>query len=170
MFSAMQNLASQDFFGQVCAIRHAGLFLLAAPQSGAGGEGPSMVQTFVFMGLIFVVFWFFMIRPQRQKQKQREAMLKTIEKNDRVVTIGGVRGSVAKVSDETVSIKVDDNCKIEFSRSAIAEVLLDEKENARRRSEILNSGKQNGAAKIKKDKDEKAEDNDKQIKGEEGAL
>ena len=116
-----------------------GLFLLAAPSAGAG---PNMTQTFLFMGLIFVVFWFFMIRPQRQKQKQRELMLKSIEKGDKIVTIGGIRGSVSRIADDVVTVKVDDHCKLDFSRSAVAEVILDEKE-ADRRSANLKSTKKN---------------------------
>ncbi|MEM9423390.1 MAG: preprotein translocase subunit YajC [Spirochaetota bacterium] len=133
-------------------IQDLGLFLLAAPPSGDGG-GSSMTQTFIFMGLIFAVFWFFMIRPQKQKQKQREAMLKAVAKGDHVITIGGVRGTVSKVSDDTITIKVDDNCRISFSRSAIAEVVLDEQETARR-SEALKS--KDGGQEAKKQEAKKA--------------
>ncbi|WGK68428.1 preprotein translocase subunit YajC [Candidatus Haliotispira prima] len=150
----------------VFAIQNAGLFLLAAPRSGDGAEGTSMVQTFVFMGLIFIVFWFFMIRPQRQKQKQREAMLKSLEKGDWIVTAGGIRGTVSKVTDATVVVKVDDNCKIEFSRSAVSEVVLDEDETARRKEALKGPKKSD----VKEGAEAKTDKNDKQDKGEEGAL
>ena len=145
MFSVMQD---------------AGLFLLAAPPAGGESGAASMTQTFVFMGLIFVVFWFFMIRPQRQKQKQREAMLKALDKGDKVVTIGGIRGTVAKVTEDVVAVKIDNNCKIDFNRSAISEVVRQEGNSTEGEALSLN----------KEVADKKnSEKNKKQDKGEEGA-
>ncbi len=155
----------------ISTIQNAGLFLLAAPPSG---EGPNMIQTFGFMILIFVVFWFFMIRPQRQKQKRRESMLKALEKGDKVVTIGGVRGTVVKVANDVISIKVDDNCKIDFSRSAVSEVVLDEDEVARRAEALkdLKAGpkdeKSSQDTDEKKHTDEKKRTDKKQAENKEG--
>jgi len=88
------------------------------------GQGNTLMALLPFI-LIFVVIWLFMIRPQSKKQKQLQAMLASLQKGDKVVTIGGIHGSIAgfKESDDTVILKVADNTKIEVSRSAIAKKL-----------------------------------------------
>ena len=73
--------------------------------------------------LIFVIFYFFIIRPQNKKQKETEKMIAALKKGDKVVTIGGIHGTVAQTKEKTVIVKVDDNTKIEFLRSAIASVI-----------------------------------------------
>ena len=77
----------------------------------------------VTFGLIIVVFYFLVIRPQNKKKKDAQKMLENIKKGDRVVTIGGMHGSVESAKDDAVVLKVDDNVKIKFCKSAIAQVL-----------------------------------------------
>lgn len=92
-------------------------------QAPAGSTG-SMMSTIVMFGLIFVIFYFLIIRPQNKKQKELQKMLSGIQKGDKIVTIGGIHGVVHAVKEGgTVVVKVDDSCKIEFSKSAIATVL-----------------------------------------------
>ena len=67
--------------------------------------------------------YFLMIRPQNKKQKETQKMLDALKKGDKVITIGGIHGTVSNVKDDTVTVKVDDNCRIEFNRSAIASVV-----------------------------------------------
>jgi preprotein translocase subunit YajC len=98
-------------------------FLLAAPEGTAGSSGGSMVTTFITFGLIIVVFYFLIIRPQRKREKETKAMINAVQKGDKVVTIGGIRGTVVSVKDAVITLKVDDNTKIEFSKSAVANVL-----------------------------------------------
>ncbi|MGE5606570.1 MAG: preprotein translocase subunit YajC [Bacteroidota bacterium] len=74
------------------------------------------------MGLIFVVFWFLMIMPQRKQQKQRNAMLSNLKKGDKVVTIGGIHGEIVEFDDEDLKLRVADKVEIKFTRSAIARV------------------------------------------------
>ncbi len=77
-------------------------YLAPAPGS-AGGMG-----TIIFIGqiaLIFVIFWFLLIRPQRQQQRQHEAMLKALKKGDEVVTAGGIVGEVVHIKDDRVTVK-----------------------------------------------------------------
>ncbi|TFG62445.1 MAG: preprotein translocase subunit YajC [Spirochaetales bacterium] len=100
--------------------------LLGVPGAGGasgGGGGSSMVMTFVTFGLVIVIFYFLIIQPQNKKKKDTENMLKSIQKNDRVVTVGGIRGKVISVKDDAVIVQVDETTKLEFSKSAIAQVL-----------------------------------------------
>ncbi len=94
------------------------------------GGGGQLATTFLTFGLVFAIFYFLIIRPQNKKQKEAKMMLAALKKADRVVTIGGIRGVVHSVKEDVVVIKVDDNTKIEFSKSAVAAVL-----NAARPSE-----------------------------------
>lgn len=86
---------------------------------------PSMGPTLIMLALIFVIFYFFIIRPQNKKQKETEKMISSLKKGDKVITIGGIHGTVTATKEQTVIIKVDDNAKIEFNRTAIASVIVD---------------------------------------------
>ena len=89
----------------------------------SGGGGTQLITMLVTFGLIIVVFYFLVIRPQNKKQKDAKKMLQSITKGDRVVTIGGLHGSVESVKEDAVVLKVDDNVKLKFSKSAVAQVL-----------------------------------------------
>jgi preprotein translocase subunit YajC len=99
--------------------------LLQAAQANGTGQ---LITTFVTFGLVFVIFYFLIIRPQNKKQKETKDMLNRVKKGDRVQTIGGARGTVHSVGDQTIILKVDDNTKIEFVKSAIANVIVDKPE------------------------------------------
>ncbi|SHE47001.1 preprotein translocase, YajC subunit [Seinonella peptonophila] len=77
------------------------------------------------MVLIFVVFYFLLIRPQNKKQKERVQMLSLLKKGDKVVTIGGLHGSIVDLNDERVTLKVNDHTRLTFERSAINSILRD---------------------------------------------
>lgn len=72
--------------------------------------------------LIFVVFYFLLIRPQKKMQEEHKKMIAGLKKNDEVVTSGGIHGTIANVKDVTVTLKVDDNVKIEVQKSSIASI------------------------------------------------
>jgi preprotein translocase subunit YajC len=86
----------------------------AYAQAAAGGsDASSMLVQFAPLALIFVVFYFFLIRPQQQKAKQQRSMLASIRRGDRVVTAGGLIGTVAKVvNNEEVLIDLADNVRV----------------------------------------------------------
>lgn len=93
-------------------------------QAASGNSAGSMVSTVVMFGVIFVIFYFLIIRPQNKKQKEMQKMLSAIKKGDKVVTIGGIHGVVNSIKDNgNVIVKVDENCKLEFTKSAISTVL-----------------------------------------------
>jgi len=94
-----------------------------APQGGSGAGGGSMVSTFVMFGAIFLIFYFMIIRPQQKRAKEREKLLSSIEKGDKVITSGGVHGTVAGVEEKTVLLQVTENVKLKIERSAIATIL-----------------------------------------------
>ena len=98
-------------------------FLLAAPDGAGSAGGGSMVTTFITFGLIIAVFYFIIIRPQRKRDKDTKAMINAVKKGDKVVTIGGIRGTVMSVKESVVMLKVDDNTKLEFNKSAVSTVL-----------------------------------------------
>ena len=97
-----------------------GLTLLQA--SGSGNATGSMISTLVTFGLVFVIFYFLIIRPQNKKQKDAQKMIEAVKKGDKVVTAGGIHATVYTVKEKTVILKVDDDTKMEFSKSAIASV------------------------------------------------
>ncbi|MCY0900558.1 MAG: preprotein translocase subunit YajC [Firmicutes bacterium] len=69
--------------------------------------------------VIFVIFYFLLIRPQQRRSKERNAMMASIGMGDHVVTIGGIHGTVSELRDSTVVLKVADGTKVEFERSAV---------------------------------------------------
>lgn len=73
--------------------------------------------------LMFAVFYFLLIRPQQKRQKQRAQMLNELKKGDKVVTIGGLHGTIAELTDDTVVIRVNDVTKLTFDRSAVNTVV-----------------------------------------------
>jgi preprotein translocase subunit YajC len=72
--------------------------------------------------LMFAVFYFLLIRPQQKRQKQRNEMLNNLKKGDKVVTIGGLHGTIAELTDDTVVLRVNDVTKLTFNRAAIDSV------------------------------------------------
>src|SRR5512136_2736378 len=105
--------------------------LFSAPETGgAAGTAASAnpLQSYgilIVMPLIILVFYFLVMRPQNRKQKEAKKMLEGLRKGDRVVTIGGLRGTVVSVKDDAVVLLVDEktNTKLEYSKSAVSQVL-----------------------------------------------
>ena len=90
--------------------------LLQAAAPAAQGGGWSM---WIMLALIFVVMWFFMIRPQRKQQKELQNFRDSLKKGDKVVTIGGIYGTVCEIKEGSVLIEVDNNVKIRVSKQAL---------------------------------------------------
>ncbi|MGC8740771.1 MAG: preprotein translocase subunit YajC [Candidatus Sumerlaeaceae bacterium] len=115
------------------------LIAMVGQASGAAQARPSPQDSLFSMILMFaaigVIFWLLILRPQRREQQRAEQMRNAIKKGDRVVTIGGIHGVVTSVdqSNNIVTVQVDRNTKIDFSKQAIATVIP--KEEARAASE-----------------------------------
>lgn len=93
------------------------ILLMAAPQDGKGGG----IQTLIMFGLIFVVFYFFMLRPQMKKQKEQKKFRDELKKGTKIITIGGVHGKVSEVHEDTVIIEVGNGNSLKVEKSAIAQ-------------------------------------------------
>ncbi|MBJ7253718.1 MAG: preprotein translocase subunit YajC [Sphingomonadaceae bacterium] len=94
--------------------------ILGAAASGAGGSA-FFVQLFPLL-LIFVVFYLFLIRPQQKRAKAHEAKIAGVQKNDDVVTAGGLMGKVTKVADDHVEVEIAPNVRVKAVKSTIANV------------------------------------------------
>ena len=88
----------------------------------SAAAAPSPFLQFLPLVLLFVVFYFLLIRPQQQKQKEHDKMLAKLEKNDEVVTSGGVHATVVAVGDKTATLRIAENVKIEIDKGSIARV------------------------------------------------
>jgi preprotein translocase subunit YajC len=97
---------------------------MAAPPGGAGGSNAVFTQL-LFFAAIFAIFYFLLIRPQQRQKKEREALLAAIKKGDRVVTTSGLHGTVTGLGEHTVVLRVADQVKLEFDRSAIGRVVVE---------------------------------------------
>jgi len=87
-----------------------------------GGESTSL---FVMLGLMFLIMYMLVIRPQRKREKERQAMIAAVKKNDRILTSGGIIGTVTNAKDDDVTIRIDDdkNVRIRINRNYITSVL-----------------------------------------------
>ena len=85
-------------------------------------QEPPVLLSFFPIFLMFLIFYFILIRPQRRRQKEHEATIQNLKKNDEVVTGGGIYGTVVGLKEKSVLLRVADNVKIEVERSAIARV------------------------------------------------
>ncbi|MCG2760000.1 MAG: preprotein translocase subunit YajC [Candidatus Delongbacteria bacterium] len=91
------------------------------------GQGGGFAGMIPFILIIFVVY-FLMIRPQSKKAKHHKNMLAELKKGDKIVTIGGIFGSIIQVKDKSFSVKIANNTEIEILKSSVAEVINDTKE------------------------------------------
>lgn len=92
-------------------------FLMGSPDGGGDG-----FVSLLFLGALFFVFYFFIIRPQSKRQKEIQKKVEEMKKGDKVVTGGGMIGTVNSISDDTVLIEIDSGVKARFQKSSITDV------------------------------------------------
>jgi len=97
----------------------------AAPEAPQGpapqqSQPPGPSQLFLYMGLFFVIVYFFMLRPQQKKQRETDDMLKALQKGDKVRTSGGMRGEITDLNETEVTLLIADKVKVNVLRSHIA--------------------------------------------------
>lgn len=90
------------------------------PTPGGGGAPGGSFSVFVPLILMFAVFYFLLIRPQQKKQRQQQDMLKGLKVGDRVMTTGGLYGTIVAGGDHIVKLEIADKVRVEVSRTAIA--------------------------------------------------
>ena len=99
-----------------------GNWFYAAAQAAPGGAegGGSMVSFVLPMVFMVVIFYFLLIRPQQKKSKEHKALLDNLKKGDRIITSGGIIGTIINIDDQIVSLEVADKVRIELGRPYIA--------------------------------------------------
>lgn len=99
-------------------------YAMGAPGGGAGAQGGSggMIMMVVQLAIIFGIFYFLLIRPQQKKAKEHKAMLDNLKKGDKVLTTGGIYGTVFSLDQNTVVLIVSENVKIKVARGYIATI------------------------------------------------
>ena len=98
------------------------MFITPAYAQDAAVGGLGMIGQFLPLILIFVIMYFLLIRPQRQKQKQHQEMVANLRRGDTIVTTGGLIGKVAKVDDKELQVDLAENVRVRIVRGMIAEV------------------------------------------------
>jgi len=92
--------------------------LAFSPPSQGGEQNP--LGMFIPLGLMVLIFWFLILRPQQKKQKEHQRMLDAVEKGDRILTTGGLYADVLNVKDDRIVATISDGVKVEFSRGSVA--------------------------------------------------
>ncbi|MBI2094644.1 MAG: preprotein translocase subunit YajC [Candidatus Omnitrophica bacterium] len=85
-------------------------------------QEPSPLLQFLPLIFLFVVFYFLLIRPQQKKQKEHAQMIAKLDKNDEVITVGGLHATVISVGEKTAVIRIADNVKVEIEKPSIVQV------------------------------------------------
>jgi len=98
-------------------------FLIAMAQPQGGSPEGSLISTLIMFTLIIAIFYFMILRPQQKRQKDRQKMLDAVKKGDKVVTSGGMHGTVAGIDEKTILVQVSENVKLKFDRTAIGAVI-----------------------------------------------
>ena len=106
------------------------LLTMAAPEALLAQQEGGGLSFLVMMGLIFAIFYFFLIRPQMRQQRERDEMQRQVKKGDRVLTQGGMYGTVTQAYDQDVVLRVDEDkgVKVRVTRSGIAGVVSGDKD------------------------------------------
>lgn len=91
-------------------------------QNEKGGLGVQQYTQLLFIIGMFAILYFLMVRPQQQRHKKHQEMIRNLKVNDRVITIGGIYGTIVKIKDDSCILRVSDNVRIELLKNAISQV------------------------------------------------
>ena len=86
---------------------------------GAGGEGAGGFGAFIPLILMFVIFYFLLIRPQQKKSKEHREMISSLKKGDRIITSGGLHGRITGISDTTLTVEIADKVRVKVARGNV---------------------------------------------------
>ncbi|MCF8104669.1 MAG: preprotein translocase subunit YajC [Desulfohalobiaceae bacterium] len=94
-------------------------YAMGQPAGGAGGQGNPLVA-FMPLIILFVIFYFLLIRPQQKKAKEHKAMLGNLKKGDKVITGGGLYGRITAINDDVISLDLGNNLQVKVNRGYIS--------------------------------------------------
>ncbi|OQW97362.1 MAG: preprotein translocase subunit YajC [Desulfobacteraceae bacterium A6] len=92
----------------------------AMGQSGASSGGDSSFMNFIPLILMFVIFYFLLIRPQQKKAKEHREMIGNLKKGDRIITSGGIYGTITGVEDNTITVEIAEKVRVKVSRGNVS--------------------------------------------------
>lgn len=92
----------------------------AMGQGGAAGEGGGGFSAFIPLILMFVIFYFLLIRPQQKKSKALREMVNSLKKGDRIITSGGIHGRITGLSDITLTVEISEKVRVKVNRANVA--------------------------------------------------
>lgn len=95
----------------------------AYAQAGGAGGGDQIMSLLVPIALMFAIFYFLLIRPQQKKAKDHRAKLDSIKRGDRVLTGGGIIGTVIKAGADELTVEISEGVRVSVARSTIADVI-----------------------------------------------
>jgi preprotein translocase subunit YajC len=109
------------------------MFIESAYAMGAGGGGAAApagggASSLIMMVIIFAIFYFILIRPQQTKMKEHKKMVTELKKGDRIITAGGMYGTVENTTTETLTIKIAEGVKVKITRGSVGAVVKPEEE------------------------------------------
>ena len=87
---------------------------------GGAGEGAAGFSAFIPIILMFVIFYFLLIRPQQKKQKEHRSMISDLKKGDRIITNGGIYGSITSLDDTTITAEIADKVRVKITRGSVS--------------------------------------------------
>ncbi len=85
-----------------------------------GANAQSWMSMLIWLGVFILIFYVFLIMPRKKEEKRHKTLLEELKKGDKVVSIGGINGVIARIKDDTVVLKVSENTEVEFLKKAIA--------------------------------------------------
>jgi preprotein translocase subunit YajC len=97
-------------------------------QGGAGAPAGGGASSLIMMVVIFAIFYFILIRPQQKKMKEHKKMVEELKKGDRIITAGGMYGTVENTTTETLTIKIAEGVKVKITRGSVGTVVKPEEE------------------------------------------
>ena len=126
-----------------------------APQAGGGAAQGNPIMAFMPLIILFVIFYFLLIRPQQKKAKEHKEMLGNLKKGDRVITGGGLYGRIVAASEEVLTIEIADNVQVKMNRNYIS-TLVEAKSAAKEVDKSGGKKPAKGKAQPEQSEDEKA--------------
>ena len=94
-----------------------------APAMAAGGQQQGGIEPLIMLGLLFVLFYFLLIRPQAKRAKEHKQMVEALSKGDEVVTTGGILGRITTIEDAFLTLEIADGTEVKLQRNAVTSIV-----------------------------------------------